>query len=142
MLTDFCFRKLLFLFLFFFASPKKNQKKSPTKDYIAFVGGSYVRRLYYCSFSICNSIVGKMQLVVLAIAFFRLASPLCRFVRWLLGYKRLFKLYAIERLDEPLNKKPTQDAWVLLYKFFTFKLLRHLPPKQLFCYSTLPQNHF
>jgi len=28
---------LIFL-LFFFASPKKNQKKSPTKDYIAFVG--------------------------------------------------------------------------------------------------------
>jgi len=28
-----------FLFLFFFASPKKNQKRSPTKDYIPFVGG-------------------------------------------------------------------------------------------------------
>ena len=27
-----------FLLLFFFASPKKNQKRSPTKDYIPFVG--------------------------------------------------------------------------------------------------------
>jgi hypothetical protein len=26
-------------FMFFFASPKKNQKKSPAKDYIPFAGG-------------------------------------------------------------------------------------------------------
>jgi hypothetical protein len=31
--------KVLYFLLFFFASPKKNQKKSPTKDYIPFVGG-------------------------------------------------------------------------------------------------------
>jgi hypothetical protein len=31
-------KKPLLVLLFFFASPKKNQKKSPTKDYIPFVG--------------------------------------------------------------------------------------------------------
>jgi len=41
--------------LFFFASPKKNQKRSPEKDYIPFSGSSYVGLLYYCSFNICNS---------------------------------------------------------------------------------------
>ena len=31
-------KKPFFVLLLFFASPKKNQKRSPTKDYIAFVG--------------------------------------------------------------------------------------------------------
>ena len=34
------------MLLFFFASPKKNQKKSPTKDYFPFVGSSSVDQLY------------------------------------------------------------------------------------------------
>jgi len=46
---------LCYSLLFFFASPKKNQKRSPTKDYGPFVGSSYVQRMYYCSFSIGNS---------------------------------------------------------------------------------------
>jgi hypothetical protein len=37
-LAGFLCIKPLLCSLFFFASPKKNQKKSPTKDYIAFVG--------------------------------------------------------------------------------------------------------
>ena len=32
--------------MFFFACPKKNQKKTPAKDYIPFAGGSYVDQLY------------------------------------------------------------------------------------------------
>jgi len=41
--------------MFFFASPKKNQKKSPAKDYSPFAGGSYVQLLYYCDFGIFNA---------------------------------------------------------------------------------------
>jgi len=35
--------------MFFFASPKKNQKKSPAKDYIPFAGGSLMKLWYYCT---------------------------------------------------------------------------------------------
>jgi hypothetical protein len=45
---------MLFIVMFFFACPKKNQKKTPAKDYIPFAGSSYVELLYYCDFGICS----------------------------------------------------------------------------------------
>ena len=42
---------------FFFACPKKKQKKTPTNDNSPFVGYSYVQRLYYCEFNFSNSIL-------------------------------------------------------------------------------------
>jgi len=56
-------------FLFFFASPKKNQKRSPTNDDGPFVGNSYVDRLYYCGLYIGNSILRMPTLQFIATSF-------------------------------------------------------------------------
>lgn len=47
----FMYHEPLFDFIFFLLL----QKRSPPIDYSPIGGNSYVQRLYYCDFSICNS---------------------------------------------------------------------------------------
>ena len=45
--------------LFFFASPKKKQKRSPPNDNTPFVGGTLVELLYYCKLEICSLMLNE-----------------------------------------------------------------------------------
>ena len=53
---------VLYLF-FFFLIKKRNKKNQGRKDYIPFLPGSYVQRLYYCRFNIISLLLNSSSLL-------------------------------------------------------------------------------